>query len=72
VVGGAVFVTSGITMVGEATGGVVGLGTISITWGDAVGVTGSLSQAAVASRSTVNVDVNRICKICFMVKNHPF
>jgi hypothetical protein len=70
--GTAVLVTSGITIVGEVTGGTVGLGTTSVVEDAVVGVTGWFSQAVVNTRSITNATISTAGKFCFMVKTFLF
>jgi hypothetical protein len=67
-VGTAVFVTSGITIVGEDTGGMVEVGMDSTTGEVEVGEILWLLQATKASKSATRTNSGIIFETCFIVK----
>ncbi len=68
----AVFVTSGITIVGEDTGGMVELGMASTTGEDGVGEILWLLQATKKPMDTTRTNNAGTFDSCFMEKNLPF
>jgi hypothetical protein len=66
--GAAALVTSGITIVGEDTGGIVGLGMASTTGEDGVGEIFWSLHATKTNKDTTKSKKARTFESCFMVK----